>query len=179
MAESRQILLVEDDKGHAELVRRSLEDAPFDVQLRVLQDGSQALAFLRREDAYRELADEPLPRLVLLDLRLPGLDGLGVLEELRATPRLRDLPIVVLSTSASEPDLEAAYRRRANGYLVKPLEFSALRSMLRQTVSYWLGWNRLPRSLRAEPPWAEPATGRDGGARGVSEGAECDPERSS
>jgi len=122
---------------------------------------------------------QPLPRLVLLDLRLPGLDGLGVLEELRATPRLRDLPIVVLSTSASEPDLEAAYRRRANGYLVKPLEFSALRSMLRQTVSYWLGWNRLPRSLRAEPPWAEPATGRDGGARGVSEGAECDPERSS
>lgn len=136
---SADILLVEDDDGHAELVARCLEDAGMDVMLRRVADGETALALL--EAGAR--GDDELPSLVLLDLRLPKMDGLTLLEHLKAHPVLRRVPVVVLTTSRARADLRGAYDRHVNSYLVKPLELARLSALLEEVASYWGQRNRL------------------------------------
>jgi CheY-like chemotaxis protein len=136
-----ELLLVEDNPGDVELTRESLDEAKVRNRLSVVSDGVEALAFLRREGAYR---DAPRPDLVLLDLNLPRMDGREVLAEIKADPVLRTIPTVVLTTSEAERDILAAYRLHANAYIVKPVDLDQFLGVVRSIEGFWLAVVKLP-----------------------------------
>jgi CheY-like chemotaxis protein len=138
------VLLVEDNPDHEELIRRAFAEAGPAVRLSVARHGEEALDYLHRRGAYQDPGRSPRPRLILLDLRLPRVDGLEVLGEIKSSPTLRATPVVVLTTSDSEHDVARAYAQHANSYLVKPAEFSRIRELIDQVQAYWLDTNRLP-----------------------------------
>ncbi len=133
------ILYVEDNADHAELVLRHLEHFHVRDQVEHVTDGDAALAYL---DAVVQGVRPPL-RLVLLDLRLPRVDGIDVLRHIKDTPALREVPVVVFTTSSAERDIRAAYASYANSYLVKPDDLRDLRAVLGELSHYWLAQNRL------------------------------------
>jgi two-component system, response regulator len=141
---SFEVLLVEDDQDHAELVRRCLQEHLPSAGLHHVSDGQLALDYLHRRASFAEPGRSPRPDLVLLDLRLPRVDGLSVLRQIKETPELRDVPVVVLTTSDAIPDVSAAYRAYVNSYLVKPMDFARFDALIRQIGLYWVGRNRRP-----------------------------------
>ena len=136
-----RILLVEDDLDHAELVKRGLEQCRANIVLVHVEDGEAALAYLHRRDAP-ESPDRP--HLILLDLRLPRIDGLEVLREIKSSPDLADIPCVVLTTSRAEGDMVKAYRLHANSYLVKPGSYEHFVELMAEVERYWLRQNSRP-----------------------------------
>jgi CheY-like chemotaxis protein len=132
------ILLVEDDAAHAELIERALQDSKVPHQFHHESSGDDALAYLEQ----LAHAGKPAPRVTLLDFRLPRLSGLEVLQRIRTNERLRMLPIVMLSSSRATRDVQTAYEQGANGYLVKPIDFSELRERLAAFATYWLLHNQ-------------------------------------
>ncbi len=138
------ILLVEDDPAHAEIVRRNLGD--FRVANRIIHvsDGQAALDYLFHEGAYADAQANPRPSLILLDLRLPKVDGLEVLRRIKEDEQLKLLPTVVLTTSAAESDMIGAYANGAGSYLVKPVDFEKFTKLMEAFGYYWLAWNRFP-----------------------------------
>jgi CheY-like chemotaxis protein len=138
------ILLVEDNLDHAELVRRSLEDHRVANRIHHLTDGQSALDYLFSRGEFTDPATNPRPHIVLLDLRLPRVDGLDVLKAIKEDKDLRTIPVVVLTTSGTERDIEAAYRRYVNSYLVKPVGFDDFQKLMKDLGFYWLGWNTNP-----------------------------------
>ena len=139
-----QVLLVEDNPDHEELIRRAFVDDGARVTLRVARHGEEALDYLFRRGEYRDAEASPRPRLILLDLRLPRMDGLEVLAEIKSSPELRTIPTVVLTTSESEHDVARACAQHANSYLVKPVEFARFEELIRDVEAYWLTLNRQP-----------------------------------
>jgi CheY-like chemotaxis protein len=139
LGESLRVLLVQDDPDHAELVRRGLETYRSRLELTHVADGESALEYLR-ERAPRDAPGRP--HLILLDLRLPRMDGLEVLREIKAAPDLSDIPCVVLATSRAEGDMLKAYRLHANSYLVKPGEYERFVELIAGVERYWLRENR-------------------------------------
>lgn len=146
------ILLVEDNPDHAELIIRNLENHSIANRIRHLTDGEAALDYLLQRGAYGESTASPRPHVVLLDLRLPKVDGLQVLRRIRATRELNEVPVVVLTTSHAESDLHEAYENHANSYLVKPLNFEKFTEMIETLGLYWLGMNRPAASRAADRP---------------------------
>ncbi len=136
------ILLVEDDPAHTEIVRRNFEKFKTATQLIALSDGQAALDYLFRRNGYSDPATTPRPGIILLDLRLPKVDGLQVLKSVKDEPSLQQIPVVILTTSANETDVAKAYEYRANSYLVKPVDFSQFSELLDAFGSYWLTWNQ-------------------------------------
>jgi len=136
------ILLVEDEPAHAEIVRRNFETLRIANMLKHVSDGEAALDYLYRHNAYSDPASSPRPGLILLDLRLPKVDGLQVLKTIKADPGLNTIPVVILSTSASEADIAMAYSNNANSYLVKPVDFTQFSELLETLGTYWMSWNR-------------------------------------
>jgi len=137
------ILLVEDDPAHAEIVLRNLTHLQERVRcIAHLSDGQQALDYLQREGKHRDPHDSPRPDLVLLDLRLPRVDGFEVLRRMKASEEVCHIPVVVLSTSEAEGDIAAAYETGACSYLVKPAEFEAYIELIRGLGHYWSDLNR-------------------------------------
>jgi len=139
--EAADLLLVEDSPDDVLLTREALRDATFPTRLHVVEDGEAALAFMRREDEY---AEAPRPDLILLDLNLPRLSGIEVLQALKSDPELKRIPVVVLTTSASERDVDQAYEEHVNAYVRKPLELDAFMQVVRLVDEYWLGVVTLP-----------------------------------
>ena len=139
-----RILLIEDDPAHAELIMRSLASHPIPNRVHHVSNGEQALDFLFRRNAYADAETSPRPHLVLLDLRLPRIDGHEVLAEIRRSKELKRLPVVVLTTSSAERDVAAAYDDHANSYLVKPLDLDTFQKLLNDMIFYWLAWNQPP-----------------------------------
>jgi CheY-like chemotaxis protein len=139
-----RVLLVEDNPDHAELVRRSLSEHRANTILTVLPDGEAALDFLLRRKAWEHDGGGGRPQLILLDLRLPKLDGLQVLRELKTSKELRDIPIVVLTTSEAEADILRAYEFHVNSYLVKPVDFDRFVNLMGDVERYWFDRNRQP-----------------------------------
>lgn len=137
----RSVLLVEDDAAHAEITRRNLE-ATHSAGRRVVHvsDGQAALDYLRHEGDFLD-GSAPMPDLVLLDLRLPKVSGLEVLRQVKDDPRLRAIPVVVLTTSRAATDVLAAYEQGANSYLVKPLDPPQFAQLMAAFGTYWLEWN--------------------------------------
>jgi CheY-like chemotaxis protein len=138
------ILLVEDNPDHAELVRRSLADHRVANRVRHLTDGQAALDYLFRQGAFADPATSPRPHIILLDLRLPRIDGLDVLKEVKQDPDLHTIPVVVLTTSNAGRDIDAAYRNYVNSYLVKPVGYDDFNKLMADLGFYWLGWNTNP-----------------------------------
>ena len=138
------ILLVEDDPAHAEIVKRNLQDFRIANRLTHLPDGQAALDYLQPFATEGRSGDSEQPDLILLDLRLPKVDGVEVLGRLKADTVLRRIPVVVLTTSSAEQDMVAAYTNGAGSYLVKPVDFDKFRALLEAFGFYWLAWNQFP-----------------------------------
>src|SRR5580704_1671275 len=140
-----QILLVEDSPGDVRLTQEAFKDAKVLTNMQVALDGSEAMALLKREGKY---ADAPRPDLILLDLNLPKKDGREVLEEIKANPSLKSIPVVVLTTSASEADILRSYRLHANCYITKPVGLEGFLEVVQSIDSFWLSVVKLPREAR-------------------------------
>ncbi|MDE2127478.1 MAG: response regulator [Armatimonadetes bacterium] len=136
-----QILLVEDNPGDVRLTRETMKESHLVNTLHVVNDGVDAMAFLRKEGAF---AAAPRPDLILLDLNLPRMDGRQVLEEIKASPCLRRIPVVVLTTSAAEQDIVRSYDLHANCYINKPLELDQFIEVVQSIENFWLSIVKLP-----------------------------------
>ncbi len=137
-----RILLVEDDPNDVELIQLALQRYNFVNQLDVVTDGEQALNYLYGRGG--EPPSHPLPRLVLLDLKLPKVDGIQVLQAIRNHPRTQKLIVVVMTSSAENQDLSGCYELGVNSYIVKPLEFQQFIDVARQVGLYWMLLNQVP-----------------------------------
>jgi CheY-like chemotaxis protein len=135
------VLLVEDDAGDILLIEEAFADNKLRNRLHVVRDGVEALAFLRREGEY---ADAPQPDLVLLDLNLPRKDGREVLAEVKSDESLRQIPIVVLTTSKAEEDVLRSYKLHANAYVTKPVDFDRFIEVVRQIDEFFVTVVKLP-----------------------------------
>lgn len=134
-----RFLLVEDDDDHAEVVRRTLSRERLNNEIDHVRNGAEALALLRKEGRY---ANHPLPDIILLDLKMPVMDGHEVLAVLKKDARLRRIPVVIMTTSDAESDRERAYDLNANSYVVKPVDFERFRQLVRDLSLYWGVWHR-------------------------------------
>jgi CheY-like chemotaxis protein len=141
------ILLVDDDANDEELARVALERAQIPHQLAVVRDGAEALDWLFRRAGFTEREDAA-PRLILLDLKLPKVNGLEVLEEIRRDERTKVVPVVVFTSSAEEKDLAESYRRGANAYIRKPVDFREYKEMIVDVGSFWIRRNQTPILIR-------------------------------
>lgn len=143
-----EILLVEDDPSDVELTRHALRKHNLGNRIEVVRDGAEALDFIFCTGAYAGRSIEDSPRLILLDLKLPKVDGLEVLQRLKSDPRTRKIPVVVLTSSREERDIVESYRLGANSYIVKPVDFEQFTEAVRQLGLYWLLFNQPPGELR-------------------------------
>ncbi len=137
-----EILLVEDSPSDAQLAIEAMQSAKIANRLSHVEDGVEAMQFLRREGGYR---DAPRPDLILLDLNLPRKDGREVLEELKQDPKLKQIPVVVLTTSRAEQDVLRSYSLHANCYITKPVDFTKFMEVVRSIEQFWLAVVTLPR----------------------------------
>jgi len=138
------VLLVEDDAAHAEIVRRNFEDCRLANRLIHVSDGQAALDYLNHQDAFSDPASAPLPGIILLDLRLPKVDGMQVLQTIKSDPKHSSIPVVILTTSKAELDIVKAYSLHANSYLVKPVDFTKFTELMNIFSFYWVVWNQSP-----------------------------------
>jgi two-component system, response regulator len=140
-----EILLVEDNPNDLRLTQRALAKVRLGGRIEVVRDGEEALNYLFGEGLFvgRNVADTP--KLVLLDLKLPKIDGIDVLRRIRADPRTRCIPVVVLSSSKEQRDVVEAYRLGVNSYIVKPVDYESFSSAVQELGMYWLLLNRSPR----------------------------------
>ncbi|HUR06096.1 MAG TPA: response regulator [Nonomuraea sp.] len=136
-----EVLLVEDDQGDVLLTKEAFDFNKVRNHLHVVNDGEQAMAFLRRENGYH---DAPRPDLILLDLNLPRMGGLEVLSEVKADPDLRTIPVVILTTSEAEEDILHSYRLHANAYVSKPVDFEQFIRVVRQIDDFFVTVVKLP-----------------------------------
>jgi two-component system, response regulator len=148
MIRSRLILLVEDNPDDAELTLRAFEESNTLGQIVVAPDGEQALDYLFAKGSYLDRDPKVMPDVVLLDLNLPKVDGLGVLHRMRSDIRTRHLPVVVLTSSTEESDIIRSYDLGANSFVQKPVDFARFLNAARQLGLYWLGLNEPPPSTR-------------------------------
>ena len=135
------VLLAEDDAADAELILTSLGDDGLGDRVHVVRDGEEALDFLFCRAAYASRVSAPLPRLVLLDIKLPKVTGLDVLREIKREPRTRAIPVVMLTSSNLGRDVQLGYDLGANSYIQKPVDFAEFREKVRLLSAYWLTVN--------------------------------------
>lgn len=138
------LLLADDDPDDRLLVRDALEEGRLTVDLRLVEDGEELMDYLHRRGRYSEPSNSPHPDLILLDLKMPGKSGHQALEEIKATPELRRIPIVVLTTSKAEEDIVRAYDLGANSFIVKPSSFGSLIETMKTLGGYWFDLITLP-----------------------------------
>lgn len=143
MIDLKRILLVEDNPNDVELILTSLAQNHLGNEVVVVRDGEEALDYLYRRGVFR-LRLEGNPIVVLLDLKLPKIDGLEVLAELKANPALRMIPVVVLTSSREEPDLRQCYELNTNAYVVKPIDFQEFVEVIKQVGLFWAVVNQPP-----------------------------------
>jgi len=139
------ILLVEDNRMDVELTLDAFREARLMNPVHVATTGQEALDYLFGRGKYADRETYPLPRLILLDLKLPGIDGFEVLRRIKATPVLKRLPVIILTSSKEDGDRVLSYDCGANSYLVKPVSFEGFLEIVRQIKGYWL-------LLNVEPP---------------------------
>jgi CheY-like chemotaxis protein len=138
------ILLVEDDPGDQELTRRALEDDIVRTNLRIVNDGKEALDYLHREGTFTDPEDSPRPDLILLDLNMPRVDGRQVLEQIREDPDISRIPVIALTTSDEEEDVLRSYALGCKSFIKKPVEIDAFIKTIRELQHYWFELVTLP-----------------------------------
>ena len=139
-----EVLLVEDSPGDVRLTREAFKDAKVHINLHVATDGANAMAFLSREGEH---ANAPRPYLILLDLNLPKKDGREVLQEIKESPTLKSIPVVILTTSSSEADILKSYRLHANCYITKPVGLDGFLTVVKSIDNFWLSVVKLPHEV--------------------------------
>ncbi len=142
--QAAHILMVEDNNMDVVLTLDAFREARFMNTIEIARTGEDALRYLFGEDDYSDRKRHPLPDLVLLDLKLPGISGHEVLARIKSTPRLKRIPVIVLTSSSEEGDLEMSYDCGANSYLVKPITFDGFLETVRSIEHYWLSVNVSP-----------------------------------
>jgi two-component system response regulator len=142
--EQLEILLVEDSPADIELTLHSLRRNNLANRIHVVRDGEEAIDYLFCRGAYSERSFEEPPRLVLLDIKLPKVDGLEVLRQLKGDPRTKAIPVVILTSSREEQDIVNGYHLGVNSYLQKPVDFDRFREIVRQLGLYWVVVNEPP-----------------------------------
>ena len=144
MAQAAEILLVEDNADDVELTLHALRQEKLANQIMVVRDGEEALDFLFRRGAHTKQGLTPQLKLVLLDLKLPKVDGLEVLRQMKADEHTRNIPVVILTSSKEERDVVQGYKLGVNSYIQKPVDFEQFRETVKQAGLYWLLINQPP-----------------------------------
>jgi len=139
---SVDILLVEDNADHVELIVKALRNNNVLNEVHVAISGEEAMDFLYQRGAY---VDAARPGLILLDIKLPGMDGIEFLRRIKADPKLKLIPVVVLTTSGSEKEIAESYNCGANSYIVKPVDFERFAKVIKELKLYWMVVNSLPK----------------------------------
>jgi two-component system response regulator len=138
------ILLVEDDPNDEVLILQAFKKSNVSGQITVVRDGAEAFDFIFCQGAYKDRDPRDLPRLTLLDMKLPKLNGIEVLRRIRANKHTRLLPVVILTSSSEEQDLLESYQSGANSYVRKPIDYDQFLETIHQLSLYWLIWNEPP-----------------------------------
>ena len=141
------ILLVEDEEAHAELTKRAIRKSGNANRMDVVTSGEEALDYLFNRGIYADKSSYPLPGLILLDIKLPGIDGIEVLKTLKEDPNLRKIPVIMLTSSERDQDVARSYKHYANSYLTKPVGFKEFEEKIRQIDFYWMILNEPPRCV--------------------------------
>ncbi|MEQ8169473.1 MAG: response regulator [Candidatus Eremiobacterota bacterium] len=141
MSDLINILLVEDDEGDAELTREALEDSKLAINLHIVRDGVEAINYLYRKEPY---IDAPLPDLILLDLNMPKKSGREVLAEIKQDETLKDIPVIILTTSQVGEDILRSYNLGANCYITKPVDFAQFVNVIKNVEDFWFTIVKLP-----------------------------------
>jgi CheY-like chemotaxis protein len=139
------MLLIEDDIDHAELIIRAAQESPIPSSIRHFSEGRSALDYLFRLKHVGDQVSGPRPQVILLDVHLPGVDGIDILRTIKASDELKMIPVIMLTTSANERDISRAYCNHANSYLIKPEGYEEFKELFGALCSYWLGKNKSPR----------------------------------
>ena len=147
--EPSHILLVEDEEAHAELTRRAIRKAGNANRIDVLTDGEEAIDYIFNRGKYNDKKKYPLPGLIMLDIKLPGIDGIEVLKQIKENPFLKKIPVIMLTTSDREEDISRSYNNYANSYLTKPVGYKEFEERIMQVDSYWMLINKKPSILEA------------------------------
>ena len=140
-----EILLVEDNPDDLELTQRALRKAKLTNTIHVARDGEEAIEFIFCEGPYASRKIENPPKVILLDLKLPKVDGLEVLQRVKSDPRTRSIPVVVLTSSKEQKDIVRSYNYGVNSYIVKPVNFESFAKAVQELGMYWLLLNQPPR----------------------------------
>lgn len=146
------VLLAEDREDDIFLIRKAFATAGLSNPLYVVNDGEQAIAYLMGDGPFSNRAEYPLPDIILLDLKMPRLDGFEVLTWIRRQPGIRGLPVVVLTSSEELRDVNRAYSLGANSFLVKPLDFENSVALVKMVEKYWIRSSKLPQTSRPRLP---------------------------
>ncbi|WP_373531569.1 response regulator [Vampirovibrio sp.] len=145
-----KLLLVEDNPAHEELTRLALKKTGFSHDLIVLRDGIELLEYLFRQGKHVGLTRFDMPDLILLDLKLPRMNGLQVLEQLKTDGRTRFIPVVMLSSSTEQSDIQQSYKLGANSYIHKRMKAEEFNAVLRDILDYWFSFTKLPPRVYVE-----------------------------
>jgi CheY-like chemotaxis protein len=151
MSEQALILLVDDNDNDCALMRRAFTSAKVLNPLLVIKSGEEAIDYLSGLGKYSNRAEYPLPSLILLDIKMPGLDGLEVLRWVRSQPGLKTIRVVMLTTSSDIRDVNTAYQLGANSFLTKPVDFERFVEITRAISGYWLWMDKAPDTFRTPP----------------------------
>jgi len=138
------ILLVEDNPDHAFLAKESIKKAKLNNNVIVVEDGQEALDYLYRIGKFGDTNEYPLPDLILLDIKLPKKDGIEVLTDIKSNDDLKDIPVVMLTSSTRDEDIMQSYHNGANSYLTKPVSFTEFTEKMRDLQHYWCITNTMP-----------------------------------
>ena len=138
------IIMAEDDADDRLLVKDALQECQWNADLRFVENGEELLDYLLRQGKYKKAEESPRPGLILLDLNMPKKDGREVLRDIRAHSDLRRIPVVVLTTSKADTDIERTYELGANSYIAKPVQFDGLVNLMRMISQYWFKTVELP-----------------------------------
>jgi chemotaxis family two-component system response regulator Rcp1 len=136
-----EILLVEDNEGDIRLTIEAFKEAKIRNHIRVVRDGEEALAYLKKEASY---ADVETPDIILLDINLPKVDGKEVLNVMKTDPLLKSIPVIMLTTSSAESDVQESYANHANSYVIKPVDLDKFMEVIRSIEEYWISIVKLP-----------------------------------
>ena len=142
--EPSDILIVEDEPAHAELTKRAIRKSGNANRISIVSDGEEAFDYLYHRGKYEDIVRYPLPGLILLDIKLPGVDGIEVLKTIKEDALLKRIPVIILTTSEREEDIARSYNHYANSYLTKPVGFKEFEEKIRQIEFYWMILNKPP-----------------------------------
>ena len=146
MKKEYEIVIVEDNPEDSELMLRSLKKNQLSNHLIVLEDGELALDFFFRRGKFKERKASSSNLMIFLDLKLPKVDGLEILRQLKSNPDTKKIPVVIVTSSNQDPDIETAYELGANSYVVKPVDYEKFTDTIKQLGLYWLVVNELPKN---------------------------------